>query len=305
MAGVVRLFVVLDLCSCTAPSVQRSSLCVCHTGVVPLRWYAGARGGADRTRLRRAQHDLRRERGGRRDERGEGDDAGLVPRRRARRRRCHGWPPEQRPRQPLPRLLRAHQSKETSFSPATLRHTYLDYGYEDRRFPFPVHVFGQFWTSFVFSAVELIEGLQIAVLLWDSWSRQFFLIHWLQIPHLLDSLPNIGPLISRWELGKSKNCWNKSFRTSKILTLLYQQFSNLLISQRDMSGPRLGALSNNTWSGVRICVFFFFWIGFWLSRHHYEYVSKEGQSWDRSRWNLQNALPLTKRYWNQPHTCYH
>ncbi len=30
--------------------------------------------------------------------------------------------------------------------------------------------------------------------------------------------------------------------------LLYQQFSNLLISQHDMSGPRLGALSNNRWS---------------------------------------------------------
>jgi hypothetical protein len=39
----------------------------------------------------------------------------------------------------------------------------------------------------------------------------------------------------------------KSFRTSKILTLLYQQFSNLLISQRDMSGPRLGTLSNIRW----------------------------------------------------------
>jgi hypothetical protein len=62
---------------------------------------------------------------------------------------------------------------------------------------------------------------------------------------LLDSAPNLGPLISRWELGKFKNCWNKSFRTSEILTLLYQQFSNLLISQTDMSGPRLGALSNN------------------------------------------------------------
>ncbi len=46
-----------------------------------------------------------------------------------------------------------------------------------------------------------------------------------------------------------KNCWNKSFRTSKILTFLYQEFSNLLISQRDMSGPRLGALSNNRWLG--------------------------------------------------------
>jgi hypothetical protein len=30
---------------------------------------------------------------------------------------------------------------------------------------------------------------------------------------------------------------------------LYQQFLNLLISQRDMSGPRLGALSSNRWSG--------------------------------------------------------
>ncbi len=31
--------------------------------------------------------------------------------------------------------------------------------------------------------------------------------------------------------------------------LLYQQFSNLLISERDMSGPRLGDPSNNRWSG--------------------------------------------------------
>ncbi len=64
-----------------------------------------------------------------------------------------------------------------------------------------------------------------------------------RLPHdhlLLDCVPNIGPLISRLELDKFKNCWNKSFRTSKILTLLYQQFSILLISQQDMSGPRLG-----------------------------------------------------------------
>ncbi len=71
------------------------------------------------------------------------------------------------------------------------------------------------------------------------------------IPHdhlLLDSAPNIGPLITCWELDKCKNCRNKSFRTSRILILLYQQFLNLLISQRYMSGPRLGALSNNRWS---------------------------------------------------------
>ncbi len=66
---------------------------------------------------------------------------------------------------------------------------------------------------------------------------------------LLDRSSNIGPLLSCWELEKFKNCWNKSFRTSKILTLLYQQFSYFLIFQRDMSGPRLGALSNNRWLG--------------------------------------------------------
>jgi hypothetical protein len=73
------------------------------------------------------------------------------------------------------------------------------------------------------------------------------------VPHnhlSLDRSPNTGPLIPCWELDKFKNCWNKSFRTCKILTLLYQQFSNLLISQRDMSGPKLGALSKNRWSGV-------------------------------------------------------
>ncbi len=70
-----------------------------------------------------------------------------------------------------------------------------------------------------------------------------------QFQLLFDRYPNIGPLISRWELDKLKNCWNKSFRTSKILIILYQQFSNLFISQRDMSGPRLGALSNKRWSG--------------------------------------------------------
>ncbi len=80
---------------------------------------------------------------------------------------------------------------------------------------------------------------------------------------LLDRSPNIEPLISRWELDKFKNCWNKSFRTSRILTLLYQQFSNLLISQRDMGGPRLGALSNDRWSRV----------GSWLYRKLVTYIT--------------------------------
>jgi hypothetical protein len=78
------------------------------------------------------------------------------------------------------------------------------------------------------------------------------LSHWRVIPDhlLLDNAPNIGPLVSRWELDKLRNCWNRSFRTSKILTLSYLQFSNLIISQRDMSGLKLGALSNNRWSIV-------------------------------------------------------
>jgi hypothetical protein len=67
---------------------------------------------------------------------------------------------------------------------------------------------------------------------------------------LLDWSPIIGPLMSRQQLDKFKNCWNKSFRTSKILTILYQQCSNLLIFQRYMSGPRLGALSNKRVLGV-------------------------------------------------------
>jgi hypothetical protein len=47
------------------------------------------------------------------------------------------------------------------------------------------------------------------------------------LDHLfLDRTPNIEPLISCWEVDKFKNCGNKSFRTSKILMLLYQQFSN-------------------------------------------------------------------------------
>jgi hypothetical protein len=84
---------------------------------------------------------------------------------------------------------------------------------------------------------------------------------------LLDSAPNIGPLISRWELDIFKNCWNKSFRTFEILTLLYQRFSNLLISQRDMSGPRLGALSNNRWSGRILKVYQIVWSSDELLRH--------------------------------------
>jgi hypothetical protein len=59
----------------------------------------------------------------------------------------------------------------------------------------------------------------------EKFVRFFLSAHFVPHGHLLwDRTPNIEPLISRWELDKFKNCWNKSFRTSKILTLLYQQF---------------------------------------------------------------------------------
>jgi hypothetical protein len=66
---------------------------------------------------------------------------------------------------------------------------------------------------------------------------------------LLDSAPNLGPLISRWKINKFENWWYKSVRTLEVLKLLFQQFLDFSSSQQDMSGPRLGALSNNRWLG--------------------------------------------------------
>ncbi len=55
----------------------------------------------------------------------------------------------------------------------------------------------------------------------------------------------VGPLIPRWEINKFENCWYKSVRILEFLKLLFHQFLNLSSSQRDMSGPILGTLSNN------------------------------------------------------------
>ncbi len=44
---------------------------------------------------------------------------------------------------------------------------------------------------------------------------------------LLDSAPNLGPLISCWEINKLENCWYKSVRILEVLKLLFQQFLNL------------------------------------------------------------------------------
>jgi hypothetical protein len=68
---------------------------------------------------------------------------------------------------------------------------------------------------------------------------------------LLDSAPNLGLLISRWEINKFENCWYKIVRILEVLMLLFQQFLNLPSSQQDMRGPILGALSNNRWSWGR------------------------------------------------------
>jgi hypothetical protein len=65
---------------------------------------------------------------------------------------------------------------------------------------------------------------------------------------LLDSAPNLGPLISYWEINKFENCWYKSVRILEVLKVSFQHFLNLPSSQQDMSGSILGALSNNRWS---------------------------------------------------------
>ncbi len=68
--------------------------------------------------------------------------------------------------------------------------------------------------------------------------------------HLLsDSVPNFGPLVSRWEINRFENCWYESVRILEVLKPLFRQFLNWFSSQRDMSGPILGDLSNNRWSG--------------------------------------------------------
>ncbi len=72
---------------------------------------------------------------------------------------------------------------------------------------------------------------------------------------LLDSAPNLDPLMSRWEINKFQNCWYKSVRILEVLKHLFHQSLNLSSSKRDMSGPILGALSNNRWS----------WGSFWTT----------------------------------------
>jgi hypothetical protein len=62
---------------------------------------------------------------------------------------------------------------------------------------------------------------------------------------LLNSAPNLGPLISRWKINKFENCSYKSVRILEVLKLLLQQFLSLSSSQRDVGGPILGDLMSN------------------------------------------------------------
>jgi hypothetical protein len=62
---------------------------------------------------------------------------------------------------------------------------------------------------------------------------------------LLDSAPNLGPLISHWEINKFVNDSYKSVGILEVLKLLFHQFLNLSSSQRDVSSPILGDLFNN------------------------------------------------------------
>ncbi len=72
---------------------------------------------------------------------------------------------------------------------------------------------------------------------------------------LLDSAPNLESLISRWEINKSENSSYKSVRIIEVPKLLFEQFLNLSSSQRDMSGPILGDLSNDRF---RVLEFIYF-----------------------------------------------
>jgi hypothetical protein len=62
------------------------------------------------------------------------------------------------------------------------------------------------------------------------------------VPLTLDHSNLVG------KLSSSKDCRYESVRMLEVLKLLFQQFLNLSSSQRDMSGPILGTLSNGRWS---------------------------------------------------------
>jgi hypothetical protein len=85
-----------------------------------------------------------------------------------------------------------------------------------------------------------IAGIPCTSVLWKCWapflSSAVAVRIWVEfeahkstycIPpdHLsLDSAPNLGPLISRWEINKFKNCWYKTVRILEVLKLCFSNF---------------------------------------------------------------------------------
>ncbi len=107
-----------------------------------------------------------------------------------------------------------------------------------------------YWARRVALSTHLHLFYPLFLFLFSPSFSQFLVIFYIPPDHLiLDNTPNLGPLISRWKINQFENCWYKSVRILEALKLLFQQFLNLSCSQRDMSGPILGALSNNRWSG--------------------------------------------------------
>ncbi len=158
-----------------------------------------------------------------------------------------------------------HETREPTGRTAGF-HLYIIYRYSthplDQIYPHPPNIFTFIsdTSTYIWTYIKDFHIYPISRKLLLKYTKNFKLYQYIKYVKVY------SPLISRWELDKFKNCWNKSFRTSKILTLSYQQFSNLSISQQDMSGPRLGALSKNRWSGVPVIsgmslfVRIYFWI---------------------------------------------
>ncbi len=72
------------------------------------------------------------------------------------------------------------------------------------------------------------------------------------VPLILDHSYLVGKFI------KFENCCYKSVRILEVLKLLFRQFLNVSSSQRDISGPIIGDLSNDRWSGGTVVFLLFY-----------------------------------------------
>ncbi len=97
--------------------------------------------------------------------------------------------------------------------------------------------------------LDVLKLFSISSLLWTTFSVWNIFIYlpityYWTVPLILDHSYLLG------EVKMFKNCWYKRVRILKSLKLFFQQFLYLSSSQRDTSGPILGDLSSNRWSGV-------------------------------------------------------